>query len=217
MVVYLHSHPIDFIYIIIRELEMPLKAGSTTTNPKTGSLWKVIEGNQETGGKGFTLEVTCPSGAKQDVLEHMHLNWVEEFEIVSGSAKYRLNGVEKSAKAGDRIVMPPNQQHIHPWNVGKGKMVYRQIARFETPDPNAFQDVIGTFFTLFGLAGEGKTAENGLPKNLFQFAVTLKTLTRHKGYDAAVPVFVQNLTASTLGTIAVWLGYRAVYPRYLND
>lgn len=196
---------------------MPLKAGSATTSPKTGSLWKVVESDQETAGMGFTLEVTCPSGTGQDVLEHLHLNWVEEFEIVSGSAKYRLNSVEKSAKKGDKIMMPPNQPHIHPWNVGRGKMIYRQVAKFETSDPKAFQEVIGAFFAMFGLAGEGKTRDDGLPKNLFQFAATLKTLTRHQGYDAAAPIFVQNLTAATLGTLAGWLGYKAVYPRYLNN
>ncbi|MGI9400924.1 MAG: cupin domain-containing protein [Rhizobiaceae bacterium] len=196
---------------------MPLKAGSTTTNPKTGSIWKIIEGDQETGGKGFTIEVTCPPDSGQDVLEHLHLDWVEEFEIISGKAKYRLDGVEKTAKKGDRITMPPGQPHIHPWNDGKGKMTYHQIVKFETSNPEAFQDVIGAFFTMFGLAGEGKAKEDGMPKNLLQFAATIKALTHHRGYDASAPIFLQNLTGATLGTFAGWLGYRAVYPRYLNN
>jgi hypothetical protein len=50
----------------------------------------------------------------------------------------------------------------------------------------------------------------GRPKNPFQLAVTLKTLGKHGGYDAALPIPVQKFLAATLGRLAEALGYRAV-------
>ncbi len=192
--------------------ETLLKAGSTTINPTTNSRWTLIESDAETGGMGFTLEVVCREGAPPDVLEHVHGTWTESFEIVSGSARYRAGGVEKAAEAGETVDLPPGQPHVHPWNAGEGELVYRQIARFPEASPAAVQEVIGVFFTLFGMAGEGRLNAKGLPKNPLQFAATLRALVRHQGYDAAVPVAAQKALAATFGRLAEALGYRAVQP-----
>jgi hypothetical protein len=93
-------------------------------------------------------------------------------------------------------------------------MVYRQTDRFGAPDPAATHDVIGAFATIADLAREGRVSRKGLPKNPLQFAASLRTLTRHGGYDAAVPIPVQKLVAGTLGRLAEMLGYRGVDPRY---
>lgn len=196
---------------------MPLRAGSKAINPATGSHWEVIESDAETAGRGFTIEVRCAPNAPADILEHVHLDWTETFEIVSGSARYKLNGVEGAASAGESVTMPPNQPHVHPWNAGDAEMVYRQVARFARPDPAAAQEVLGVFFTLFGLTAEGKIGRRGLPKNPLQFAATLRTLVRHDGYDASVPIPAQKLLAATLGWLAEAIGYRAVYPRFVGD
>ena len=196
---------------------MYLKAGSRALNPTTGSTWEVIEGEVETEGRGFTLEVVCLPGSEPDVLEHVHTSWTESFEIVSGKARYQVAGEERDASTGDTITLPPNKPHIHPWNIGNKKLVYRQKATFETPSQEAFQEVVGTFFTLFGMAGEGKVNAKGLPRNPLQFAATLKTLVKNGGYDAQVPKFAQDLVAGTLGRLAENCGYRAVDPRYIES
>ena len=116
----------------------------------------------------------CAAGAPVDVLEHVHTNWTETFEIISGEAKYKLDGAEGTASAGEQVLMPPNQPHVHPWNDGAGEMVYRQVAEFAAPSPAAADEIIGTFFTLFGPTAEGKVGKRELPKNPLQFAATLK-------------------------------------------
>lgn len=193
-----------------------IQAGFHTTDPFTKTKTTLIEGAEETGGKGWMLEVHCPEDAPAHILAHVHLTWQETFEIVQGSAKYMLDGKEHTAEAGDVIEMPAGLKHVHPWNNGSGTMIYRQKNNFGSVNPEAVEDVIGVFATINGLAEEGKIGAKGLPKNPLQFAATLRTLVKHQGYDAAVPIPVQRAVSATLGRLAESLGYSGVYPRYLT-
>jgi hypothetical protein len=194
-----------------------IRAGFTIENPITKSRTIVIESDVETKGMGWLLEIHTAPKAPPDIAEHLHLTWTETFEIISGSAHYKLNGVQKTAQAGERIVMPPGQLQIHPWNAGETEMVYRQRNQFEQPDPQAVQDVLGVFATVAGLARQGKVDNNGRPKNPLQLAVMLRTLGAYGGYDASLPVPVQNFLAATLGRLAEALGYKAIHPQYVNE
>ncbi len=193
-----------------------IRAGFETTDPVTGTRSIVIEGAEETEGRGWVIEVHCPEGAQPSILPHVHLTWTETFEIIQGSAGYALNGEEKAAEAGEAVLMPPGVPHVHPWNVGSGTMIYRQINDFGKVDPQAVHDVLGVFATINGLAREGKLNAKGLPKNPLQFAATLRTLTRYEGFDAAAPIAVQRILSATLGRVAEALGYRGVYDRFVR-
>jgi quercetin dioxygenase-like cupin family protein len=190
-----------------------IRAGFETTDPRTGTRSVVIEGAEETGGRGFLIEVHCPEGARAAVLAHLHTTWTEEFEILRGAATCRLGGEERALSAGESIVMPPRLPHVHPWNSGSGEMLYRQRSDFGEVRPEAVGDVLGVFATLNALAGAGKVDDKGLPKNFLQLAAALRTLTRHGGYDAKAPIAAQRLMAATLGRFAELLGYRGADPR----
>jgi hypothetical protein len=193
-----------------------IRAGFVIENPLTKSRTVVVESDAETKGMGWLLEIHCAPGAKFDVPEHLHLTWTETFEILSGSAYYKLNGIQKTAAAGEKFVVLPRQLHIHPWNAGDIELVYRQTNKFQQYSPDAVQEVLGVFATRVGLAREGKVDANGRPKNLLQLAVTIRTLNKHGGYDARVPISVQNFLGATLGRLAPMLGYKAVYSQYVN-
>jgi len=193
-----------------------IRAGFETTDPFTETRSIVIAGAEETGGRGWVIEVHCPEGARPSILEHLHLAWTETFEILQGSATYRLGGIEHALLEGERVVMPPGVPQVHPWNTGSGVMIYRQTNEFGASTPEAVHDVLGTFATINGLAREGRIGRKGLPKNPLQLAATLRTLTKHGGFDAEVPILVQRMVSATLGRLAEALGYRGVYPRYLS-
>lgn len=193
-----------------------IPAGFETTDPFTRTKSVVVEGAEETEGRGWVIEVHCPEGARPAILEHVHLTWSETFEILEGTATYRLGGEDRVAVQGDVVVMPPKVPHVHPWNTGSGVMVYRQTNDFGAASPSAVSDVLGVFATINGLAREGKIGKKGLPKNPLQFAATLRTLVKHEGFDAAVPIPIQRVTSATLGRLAEALGYRGVYDRYLT-
>lgn len=191
-----------------------IQAGFTMVSPLARSRTVVTATDVETGGTGFTIEVTCMSGMGPNVLEHLHETWTETFEILRGSAQYRLGGEHRKAQAGETITMPPRVPHVHPWSAGEGEMVYRQTSRFATPSREAVQDTLGSFATMNGLAREGKVDARGLPKNPLQLAATLRTLGRHGGYSTRLPIPAQKLLSATLGRFAEALGYRGVYARY---
>jgi mannose-6-phosphate isomerase-like protein (cupin superfamily) len=192
-----------------------IRAGFETTDPRTQTRSVVIQGAEETGGRGWVLEVHCPEGAGPAILRHVHLRWSETFEILEGTAAYVLGDVEHTLKSGGSIRMPPGVPHVHPWNVGSGEMVYRQTNDFGSVSPDAVDDILGAFATINGLAREGKIGRKGLPKNPLQLAATLRTLTKHEGFDAAVPIAIQRVASATLGRVAEALGYRGVYAKYL--
>ena len=111
--------------------------------------------------------------------------------------------------------MPPGVPHVHPWNTGSGVMVFRHTNEFGASTPEAVHDVLGAFATINGLAREGRIGKNGVPKNPLQAAATIRTLTKHGGFDAVLPISPQLAVSATLGRLAEALGYRAVYDRYL--
>jgi mannose-6-phosphate isomerase-like protein (cupin superfamily) len=190
--------------------------GFVIENPTTHSRVTVLEGEAETGGRGWLLENRRVPHTGADVPEHVHLRWTETFEILSGTATYKLNHETKTAAAFDVIVMPPRLPHIHPWNTGDTELVYRQRTEYGTPDPLAMEDVLGALATRAGLAREGKCDEQGRPRHPLQLAASLKLLNKHGGYDASIPMFVQDLLGVTLGTVGNLLGYKAVYQKFLE-
>lgn len=194
-----------------------IHAGFTIENPITESRVIVLEGDAETNGSGWLLESHNAPHADPDVPEHLHLTWTETFELVSGTAFYELDGTRQIANVGDVIIVRPGQRHVHPWNAGETELVYTQRDVFDPRDPQATQDVLGVFATVAGLAREGKVSKRGTPKNPLQLAAMLKTLNKHGGYDAKLPIQIQQMLTFTLGSFAEKLGYRAVYPRYVQD
>jgi quercetin dioxygenase-like cupin family protein len=192
-----------------------IRAGFETTDPRTQTRTVLVKGAEETGGRGWVLEVHCPEGAPAASPAHFHETWVETFEILEGTAAYLLGGEQRTLRKGENVLMPAGVRHVHPWNTGAGEMVYRQTNDGATT-PDAVTEVLGALATLNGLAREGRVGKNGLPKNPLQFVATGLIYTRHGVYDAAVPAAIQKGLAATLGPLAEALGYRGIYDRYLR-
>jgi quercetin dioxygenase-like cupin family protein len=192
-----------------------ITAGFETTDPISKTRLVVVKGAEETAGRGWVIELHCPEGAGPWVAAHVHRTWTETFEILQGTASYRLGTEVHTLRAGESVVMPPGVPHVHPWNTGSGVMVHRQTNDFGGFDPDAVHEVLGTFATINGLAREGRVGKKGLPKNPLQLAATVRALTKHGGFDATVPIPLQRFMTATLGPLAAAFGYRAVYDRYL--
>ena len=192
-----------------------IRAGFTFEHPTTKTHTVVLESDAETDGMGWLLEVTRYSPLGSDLGEHLHLTWTETFEILKGTAKYKLDGNEKIAKAGDSFVVEPGHFHVHPWNATDEELVYRQRDRFEQPSPAAVQDILGIFATRTGMARDG-IRYKGFAKLLFQSA-TIRTAVKHGNYVASPSIAMQNVLASTLGLLGELLGYKAVNPKYVGE
>ena len=193
-----------------------IRAGFETTDPRTQTRTVLVKGAEETGGRGWVLEVHCPEGAPAASPAHIHETWVETFEILEGTAAYRLGGEQRTLRKGENVLMPAIVPHVHPWNTGADEMVYRQTNDFGATTPDVVTEVLGVLSTLNGLAREGRLGKRGLPKNPLQFVATGRIYMKHGVYDAAVPIPIQRALAATFGRLAEALGYRGLYDRYLR-
>ena len=192
-----------------------IRAGFTFEHPITKTRTVVLESDAETNGMGWLLEVTRYSKLGSDLGEHLHLSWTETFEIIKGTAKYKLDGNERIAKAGQAFVVEPGHFHVHPWNATDDELVYRQRDHFAQPSPAAVQDILGIFATRTGMARDGIRLK-GFAKLLFESA-TIRTAIKHGNYVASPSIAMQNLIGSTLGLLGELLGYRAVNPKYVGE
>src|SRR6188474_2117381 len=191
-----------------------IRAGFTFEHPTTKTRTVVLESDAETNGMGWLLEVTRYSKLGSDLGEHLHLTWTETFEIIKGTAKYKLDGNEKIAKAGQAFVVEPGHFHVHPWNDSDDELVYRQRDRFAQPSPTAVQDILGIFATRTGMARDG-IRYKGFAKLLFQSS-TIRTAIKHGNYVASPSMTMQRVLASTLGLLGELLGYKAVQAKYVE-
>ncbi|HET9909919.1 MAG TPA: cupin domain-containing protein [Anaerolineales bacterium] len=192
-----------------------IRAGFSFEHPTTKTRTVVLESDAETSGMGWLLEVTRYSKLGSDLGEHLHLTWTETFEIIKGTAKYKLDGNERTAKAGESFVVEPGHFHVHPWNANEDELVYRQRDRFAEPSPAAVQDILGIFATRTGLARDG-IRYKGFAKLLFQSA-TIRTAIKHGNYVESPSMSMQKVLASTLGLLGELLGYKAVQPKYVGE
>ena len=175
-------------------------AGQTLNNPYTGERIIFEQTEQDTGGvlvafKHFMHPRTGPTFP-----EHVQLNHEKRFEILAGTARYRLGGVEKQAQAGETVIIPPGAIHINCWNAGPDELQMR----------HSFRPALGTdifFETIFTLAMNGKTNTKG-EVNLLQLAVIGDEI-ESQTFNAGIPIPLQRLALPALAMIGRLLGYRA--------
>ena len=119
-----------------------IRAGFETTD-RTQTRTVLVKAAEETGGRGWVLEVHCPEGAPAANPAHVHETWVETFEILEGTAACLLGGEQRTLRKGESVLMPARVPHVHPWNTGADKMVYRQTNDFGATTPDAAVDQEG--------------------------------------------------------------------------
>ncbi len=138
--------------------------------------------------------------------EHVHPYSTEAFTIVRGTIDFRLDGVERRAEPGTRVVIPPGTPHDW-WNAGdETAWVIVEV------DPGRrFEAMIRN---LFGLARNGRTDRLGRP-GILQAALLARE------FDDTIrftnpPRAIQRLLFAVLAPIARLCGLRGSYPDYLE-
>jgi len=175
-------------------------AGQTLNNPFTGERIIFEQTEQDTGGALIAFEHFMLPRTTPTFPEHVQLNQEERFEIISGTARYRLAGVEGQARAGETVIVPPGAIHINCWNEGPEALKMRHSFR-----PGGGADIF--FETIFTLAMNGKTNARG-EVNLLQLAVIGNEI-NSQTFNAGIPISLQRLALPVLAMIGRLLGYRA--------
>src|SRR5690242_9712832 len=109
--------------------------GQTFENPITHEQITFIKTGCDTDWMMLEIEFAIPAGSERGLIAHFHPDFDERFEILEGSARYKVGGVEHSAQAGDTLLLPKQVPHVHPWNVGQGLLRFRKITQLNAPQP----------------------------------------------------------------------------------
>ena len=177
-------------------------AGQVLSNPYTGERIIFEQTGQDTGGSLVSFQHFMSPRNAPTFPEHVQLNHEERFEILAGTARYRLNGVDQQADAGETVIIPASAIHINCWNTGPGELHMR----------HSFRPALGTdifFETLFTLAMNGKTNAKG-EVNLLQLAVIGNAI-ESQTFNAGISISIQRFALPVLAMLGRLLGYRARY------
>lgn len=172
--------------------------GQLIENPRTGERIVFRTTQRDSQGAEVVFDHFLPPGPSA-FDEHVQLNQEERFEIVSGAARYRLNGAGRAAAPGQVVVIPAGAYHINCWASGADELHLIHSFRPALDNEDFFE-------TLFALARLGRTGPRG-QVNLLQLAVIGRTI-RSQTFGAGIPIALQRLGLPLLAGVGRLLGYR---------
>src|SRR5215207_3958327 len=180
------------------------RAGEKIYNPVQNDWIVFKETAQDTSGALMKGElVVSPRGGNP---LHVHPLQEEHFTVLSGTLGVEVGDEHRSLGQGEEALVPPGTPHR--WY----NAAYQQEACVLVELRPALNSEI-FFETLYGLARDGKTDENGVP-NLLQQAVTLNGVNKGEIYLARPPIPVQKAFLAALAPVGRLLGYKDHYPKY---
>ncbi len=185
-------------------------AGQTFENPVTGEKMVFVKTGRETNGMVLEIEFFIQPNSGKGLSAHVHPYYAERFELIAGSAHYKLANAELSTQANDILTLPIGVAHVHPWNVGDDVLHVRKITQLNKPDMQLLLASATFFESLYALAQQGKVGKDGLPKDLLQTIVLLQAL-EPSAYVAGIPIWIQRPLFGLLAAVGRALGYKASY------
>ena len=177
-------------------------AGQVLKNPYTGEQITFEVTGQDRGGSLVSFKHVMAPRQTPTFPEHVQLNQEERFDILAGTARYRLDGVASLAQAGETVIVPAGVIHVNCWNAGPEELQMRHSFR-----PGHGADIF--FETIFSLAIDGKTNSKG-EVNLLQLAVIGNAI-EGQTFNAGIPIPLQQAALPMLAMIGRLFGYRAQY------
>jgi quercetin dioxygenase-like cupin family protein len=138
------------------------KAGDVIENPITGERIIFLKSTRETNGELLRFEYVVPP--RFFIPEHFHPRQEERHEVLSGTLRGRVGGQERDYSEGERVVGPAGVPHA--WKNPSSEEELHLVS--ELRPPLVFETILETYF---GLARDGKTTKQGIPKNPLQIAV----------------------------------------------
>ena len=173
-------------------------------NSLTGERMTFLATAGETGGEYVRIRNEISANAP-GVVMHYHLAYTEAFEVLEGSLDVCVGSEENHLvlAEGETAFVPLNTAHRF-WNSTTQPVVFEVEIR---PARN-FEKSLRAFF---GLSEDGKTNDEGIPKNILELALIYEL---SESYMVGVPLFFQKGIFGALARIARWRGYDPEFSRY---
>ena len=139
---------------------------------------------------------------------HVHPKQQERVEVVSGTVRFRVRGLQRRFGSGEALVVNPGEAHeVHNESGADAILVIEVRPALKTERG---------LETICGLAKEGKTNQNGRPKNVLQRGIIAYEYLNEVALPG-IPLVVQRTMVAPLAALGHLLGYRPSYPRYGDD
>lgn len=187
---------------------MTVNRGEVYENPRCGERVVVRTPAAETGGERTILDVyAAPGGAVSG--EHVHPRSEERFTLVRGKVAFLIGGRQVVLEhPGQTVLIQPGIKHRW-WNCSGEESYHICEVRYGA---DRWEQLV--LRQLFGLAQDGKTTPEGMPRLLQQAVTTLEfgDVVRF----TSPPWAVQRVLFEVLAPIARVLGYQGCDPAYLN-
>jgi len=101
-----------------------IESAETFDNPNSGGRITMRESWRDNDGSRVVIDRVFPAGTgKADA--HVHLDFTQTFEVVSGTVELELDGDARTLEPGDKIEIPIGTAHRDLWNEGPGKLAGR--------------------------------------------------------------------------------------------
>ena len=176
------------------------------SQPVTGEWVTGLKMSKETNGE-FERGLGIFSPGNKGPAEHFHPTYAEHFEVVLGDFIFRIDGKERQASAGEKLVIPKGVPHTFRCVGDK-----HGVAIVETRPAARIGEVIAT---LFGMAHEGLLTPQGQPKMMQ--AMVIGSEYADDTVFTSPPPSITIPMAKALAPIGRMLGHRPTYPKYSEE
>jgi quercetin dioxygenase-like cupin family protein len=124
-----------------------------------------LETSEETGGTRTLIEIDLAPGGGN--APHYHLSYDEHFEVLEGSLEVQLGAYSRVLHPGERAV-------AHRTVLHRFRNPTDEPAKFLVELRPGHQGFEKALKVAYGLAGDGKFAANGAPKNPYHLALVFE-------------------------------------------
>ena len=195
-----------------------LPSGTKLWNPVTKTRVVIVRTAAESGGRELIVDWVVAPGERMVAAAHLHPGpggvVAERFELLAGTAGYRVGRRKGLGSAPHVWEIPCNIAHVHPWNAGDNTMHVRQTISLAEPDTKLLGGVQDFFETLVALSQQGRADRKGNIRGQLQNSLSLYELLLPGTYLAGVPRRLQEVVLGALATLARRRGLSAyVAPR----
>ena len=175
-------------------------------NPQSGEHITVLKRGSETDGQLFKARITLPPTGEGPP-GHRHKSVTETFTVESGTL----------------TIMCGSKKNTRPYGQGESVRVEPLVAhRFRNYGPEITEfdlEVVPArnfethLHVVFGLARDGRTTKDGMPKSLFDMALLFELADT---YLLGMPMWFQTGVFSPVAALARWLGKPPDFPEFWN-
>jgi mannose-6-phosphate isomerase-like protein (cupin superfamily) len=172
-------------------------SGRTWKNPRTGAWMTWLPDGED----GVLERVMKPHTGKAD--PHVHLDYVESFEILAGTATLELDGRRIQAGPGERVEVPLGTGHRNPYNTSGSDLRLRHRASPGGPFVEAFVSSLGHHMVNDTVNDQGEFSD-------LQLFVVLHG-THAQSFRTGIPLALQKPVVA----LGAWIGrLRGLRPSY---